>query len=315
MKNKTINLKQILKNKNTKFLITTHEDPDFDGVGSALALAIQLNFLGFETKVWLVDALIENFDFLPTRSHIYREIPENFDYDVLMVVDASDITRVKKHALLAKNKLIINIDHHGDNSNFGKINIVQKDTSSTGEIIYELFRQMEWKITKDIAINLYTAICFDTGQFKYSNVTALTFLAAADLVTKGAAPDYISQKIFENNSLELFDILKKALDNLKINSKLKYVYSTLPECSAQNSHEVLNFIRSLKEAEIILLFKLNEEGEIKINLRSKNDFDVAKFAALFGGGGHRKAAGIKIKGELEHIKQTVIARLNAELTK
>jgi bifunctional oligoribonuclease and PAP phosphatase NrnA len=315
MEKELTKLKEYLENKQHKILIVTHESPDPDGIGAALAFALKFNKLGIEHKVWIPEVLPKTFLFLPASETITNIFPNDFDYDTLLVLDASNLKRVKNYDCLANKKsFVINIDHHPDNGNFGDINILDSKSSSVGEITYNIFKFLDWELTQESAINLYSAICFDTGSFHYSNVSASTFLTAAELVKKGVKPEYVSQKLFESNTLELFDLLKTALGNFMVNLKLKFAYTALPECSNKNTHEILSFLRTLEDIDIFLIFRPSEDGFVKINLRSRNDFDVSNFASLFGGGGHKKAAGIKIKGELHMITKTIIKKLNERLS-
>ncbi|MCP4050075.1 MAG: bifunctional oligoribonuclease/PAP phosphatase NrnA [bacterium] len=305
-------------NKADGVIILSHIDPDLDSLGSGLALKsvlLKRPELAEKVYIWSTDKIKKSLRFLPFTESIVSRIPDSFCFDTVIVLDSSTIERVKDIDLLNlnKNHTIINIDHHIDNILFGDINIVDPARSSTGELMFTIFEHLNWEISPDIAGCLYAAITSDTGRFLFSNTTADTFKAVAKLVQLGADNYNISQSIYENKSLDTFKLINFALSHLVVNDSLSYAYTMIPSSAPKSDIVLVDIIRQLQNINIFLVFQELEKDKIKINLRSKRDFDVSRFASVFGGGGHKNAAGIRLKGSMMEIKNQVIARLEKTL--
>lgn len=299
-------------------LITAHKDPDIDAIGSCLAFQKQLAYRNIPSTIWLEDVLEPYAQFLPDAENILTQIPQK-NYDTLIVLDSPNLNRIRQeniqnNAAFRAIPMIINIDHHPDNTKFGHINIVCPEVSSVGELLFHLYEQAGWTdYSTETATCLYAAISFDTGRFLFSNVTADTFFAASELMKKGAKAYYISQTMYENKSEVAFNIMKIALDRLVIDPQNRFAYSSLPAASPESEIKIIDFIRQLGGIDIFLVFCENKNGEIKINIRSKGHFNASAFAAQFGGGGHVLAAGITLNGDLETICKAVITQLELSL--
>lgn len=278
------------------FLILGHVDPDIDAIGSCLAMQRQLISQGKSAKIVVDGQLGEGFEFLPDRKSILCNTLETFEPDVIMCLDSCTQERVAALNLAPTGRLIINIDHHPDNTRFGDINYVS-DYGSVGETLTHLFREYGWEIDASMATCLYAAICYDTGRFNHSNVTQKTMETAAYLIGCGMSAYYVTSAMYEQLPKEAFELMKMALDHLIM--KDRYVYSVIPHGAPECDFKVIDFIRQMEGPDIIMLFTEVSPNVIKVNLRSKGDFDVMEFAALFGGGGHRKASGIKLEKSLE----------------
>lgn len=313
MNDRYIELKNFLKNNAEKILIVTHKDPDFDAIGSVLAVFHQLRNHGKQVRIWNSDFVADDFSFLPGFDQIEINYPQNFDYDTLLVLDCSDISRVRNFEKLRKTGLsMINVDHHADNCSFGTMNITPI-ISSVGELLFHFFKAAEWPISYDMAICLYVAILFDTGRFQFSSVTDKTFLAASELVQLGVKPDKFSQLIFDNKTVETFDVFRQALNHLCVNEALKFAYTVVDSDMKAAGHEAVDLIRTLRDIEIFIVFRQSDPTTVRINLRSRSWFNVNEFAHEFGGGGHRRASGITIPGHLSEIVLQVISRLEERL--
>lgn len=296
-------------------VILTHRDPDFDAIGSVLALHSQLQSHGFRSAIWAMDEISDQFSFLPGIKGISSHLPDDFSFDTLIVMDATDLSRVRQFKALGadpRSVTVINIDHHSDNTLFGDLNIVEH-ISSVGELFFNICCALQWPLTTEEATCLYAAIAFDTGRFLYSNTTAQTFEVASDLVQLGADPYVIGQRLYENQSVSTFTLLQYVLQHLYYEDKYRYVYTKLPKQFAKVEFKVIDFIRQLKEYAVAIVFQELETKAVKVNLRSKNEFNVARFAKKFGGGGHPQAAGILINGTLDEVSHQVIKALNADL--
>lgn len=297
-------------------LIVCHEFPDIDAIGSSLALYLALKAQNKEAKVWIHQKLDEPLLFLPHCNEIENKYPSNTHFDTLFVLDSSFISRVAKHEKLPTDSeeiAIVNIDHHPDNTHFGHTNIV-RSVSSVGEILTALFYDLKWTITKEMATCLYAAIAFDTGRFAFDNTTSTTLNLASKLVECGTEPYYVSQAMEENKTTEDFQVIKVALDNLTINKSLRLGYTVVPHNSPKSNIVLIDIIRQLKDCDICVVFKEINAHLVKINLRSKTEFDVSLFAQKFNGGGHKKASGIKLNLSLKEATESIISQLEKELT-
>ena len=282
-------------------LIVTHEFPDMDAVGSSLALYHQLKARGIQARVWIPQGLGPDFAFLPGRDKIERSYPFDIGFDTVFALDASHASRVREFSTIPTEGIaIVNIDHHPDNSQFGHLNIVE-DISSVGELLYTLFTDLNWDISKDIATCLYAAISFDTGRFAYSNVSAHTHEAAAKCIKCGADSYHIFQSTEENKTVDDLALMRLAIERLVINKHNKFAYTSIPLGSPQGTIKIIDVIRQLGVIDVAIAFQELEKHRVKINLRSKGNIDVSAFANGYGGGGHKKASGIVMPGNLDAV--------------
>ena len=312
-KNPIVEIKDCV-NDASNILITAHQFPDPDAVGSILALAMFLKAKKKNVMVWL-DQSKENFNFLPGFEDIQTTFDPEFHFDCCIVCDCSNLERVKGFAHINNanwNYQTINIDHHSDNNYFGDINHVQK-RSSVGEMLFYLFQELNVEISEKMATCLYTAISFDTGRFSFSSVTSDTLHAAATLVEKGAKPADITHCLDENKTVKDLDLVKIAIANLVVNTDKKYCYTVLPKTSFKANIKIIDFLRCLGEYEVYVVFQELKTNLVKVNLRSRSYFNVSDFAQQFGGGGHIHASGILSKTDLSELKIEIIAQLEQAL--
>jgi len=297
-----------------KALIVAHQFPDLDAVGSCLALKEFLEAQNIECVIWFSQSLKKGFNVLDGVSVVKSKLPLNYDYDTLYVCDCSNLERVKEsHLLTTTNKCVVNIDHHADNTLFGDINIVDTDISSVGELLFYLFEGCDYTHTLSTATNLYTAICFDTGRFAFSNVTHETLHAASICVKHGADPYAVYQFMEESKTVEDFALMKVAMDRLVTDDSAKIAYTTIPAKAPRGHVKVIDIIRQLGGYEVVVVFQELQSKLIKINLRAKGDFDVSAFAQQFDGGGHKKAAGISFDDTLDRAISTLIPKLSTAI--
>lgn len=296
------------------FLITSHIRLDGDAIGSELALYLMLRDMGKEVHVYNQDATPRMYDFLPGADRILNRLDAETAFDAVFILDCSDIDRVGEEAgRVGAIPNIINIDHHISNGSFGDLSLLDPAASSTGEIVYRLMRTLGTDITKDIAVNLYTAILTDTGAFRYSNTAQRTFRIAGDLVARGAEPWWISQRIYENNPEQKMRLLAKALETLDFfwDRKIAVIHVTrqmLEEAGAlwEYTEGFVEFPRSIEGVEVAAFVSEIGDRFFKVSLRSRGNIDVEKVAGTFGGGGHHSAAAFRITGDLEGVKKKLV---------
>ncbi|KAF0134359.1 MAG: phosphoesterase RecJ domain-containing protein [Candidatus Saganbacteria bacterium] len=315
MKNIIGEIKKLVLSSKTA-IIASHIDPDGDTLGSMIGLAIILKRVGLDCVMYSQDGVPNTYKFLSHSDEVVNKAPKT-EFDLLIAVDSSDISRIGEHKINAKK--IINIDHHPDNTNFGDINFVEL-LSAVAEQIYHIAIEFGVKIDEEIAEALYVSIITDTGNFKYSNTLPSTFYVAGELVNAGANPFKLANQVYENQSVSSFKLLAKALESMEVVKNSKVAYSVIThqmivdvQARGDDFVGIIDHLRSLKNVEVAVLFREEEREKYKINFRSKGSVNVSKIAKELGGGGHVKASGCIVSGRLEEVKNKVLNLLLPEI--
>lgn len=310
-----------LINQYQTFLITSHVRLDGDALGSELALAYTLRGLGKEALIYNQDQTPDNYQFLPGSEDIVQNLRDPEKYKVVFVLDCSDLSRIgAPAAAIGSMPLIINIDHHVSNGGFCDVVYIDREASSTGELIYRLIREMGVPITKDVANNLYAAIMTDTGGFCYRNTKNETLYAAGKLVENGADPQWLSENIYDNGPLERIRLLTKALETLTLDlddkvGSIVVSRAFLAATGAKSEHieGFVDILRTIKGVLVSILYLELDENYYKLSIRSKGQTNVEQVARHFGGGGHTNAAACQIRGSLTDVKRQVVDAVRAVL--
>ena len=294
-----------------RVLILFHESPDGDAIASSLALAETLRRLGKNVDLVCCDKIPPVFDFLPGVNKIKDDFI-SADYDTLCTLDCGDINRtgfperIKKFA--RTKKCLINIDHHlkNDLHKIADLNFVNAHASATAELVYIIVSELDVKMDKILATLLLAGIFTDTGGFQHSNTTPSVYQLAAKLLAKGARLHRLSSRITLNKSLVTLKLLGIALTRIwrtdyGVVASL-VTQKDLGEAGAQvdDIAGAINVINSIPGTRVAILFQEMPHGKIKASLRTEEDVNVASLAGIFGGGGHRKAAGFTVEGKLQH---------------
>ncbi len=302
-------------------VILEHEKPDGDCIGSGLAFALALSFLGKRGVLLSHDFHPSMYDFMPGR-YFYTPVssfkPEGFNADVAVFLDCTGPERAGSALEFAKGKAWINIDHHVSNSEFGDINVVDPDASAAGEIVFFLLKELGVPVTEDIATCLYVAIATDTGGFRYQNTSRRAFHVASELIDAGANPSQVADYLYEARTFSSIVLLQSALRTLALHNdgKVASVEVTADMikdagASFEETEGIIDYPRSIAGVEISLCFKQNEDRTgVHVSLRSRSRVDVSQIAASLGGGGHPRAAGVFIEGTLEEAKARVLELLD-----
>ncbi len=304
--------------KHDSFLITSHINMEGDSVGCQLAMAKLLE--GMKKKVYIVDndPIPVNFRFLPKTKDVSTDLTIKRDFQVALVMDCPNLKRIGAvRELLTPDKLIVNIDHHVSNERFGQVDWVKPYASSAGEMVWYLYKEMRRKLSKEAALYIYTAILTDTGSFTYDNTRPNTHEIASDLLSYGLDPAWIAMNVYERRSLNELKLLGEALSALKLTSTGEIAYIEVTQdmlratgADISKTDNVVNYARSVDNVVVAIVFRENPNNKniINISFRSKGQVDVNHIASLFGGGGHKRAAGCTVNGNLEEVKRQVLAK-------
>jgi phosphoesterase RecJ-like protein len=297
-----------------RFLITSHVNPDGDSVASQCALRLILERLGGRADLVNSHEVPRVYRFLPGAGRFLTRRPKSWKaYAAVLVLDCGDARRASGLLEPRPPLPVVNIDHHTTNPGYGDLNWVVPEACSTAEIIHDIALGLGVRPEGAIAEALYTGILTDTGSFRHGNATPRAFRIASRLVGTGIDPAGIAQAVYESVSYETLRALGETLAGLRRTPDGRIAWIRLPRrvlenlASAAESEEWAGYPRSLDSAVIAVCFKETAPGQIRLSFRSKGAIDVAALAALWGGGGHRNAAGATVRGELDAVERTVIA--------
>jgi phosphoesterase RecJ-like protein len=293
--------------KYDKFIITAHETPDGDALGSEYAMLLALRKLGKTARILNADPAPQKFAFVATSGEFEvlvrkEQIPEDIGEYGLFILDVNDINNIGQVAtlVLPRVKEYFIVDHHDSETVQLSKNHIEQNASSTCEILYLLFREMKLELDLPIARALYMGILYDTGSFIYPKTTAVTFEIAHDLVSLGVQPNDTYVSVYESNSISSLVLMSKVLATLQLHYDNKVAVQTmtqdlLREAGAiyEESDLLINIPLRSADVRVSVFFKENLEGVKRCSLRSKGNIDVAAIAQSFGGGGHKTAAGFK----------------------
>ena len=313
-----------------KIVLLTHVFPDGDALGSTLALRDILESIGKKTLVFLEEPVSPLYTFMPGSDHVCIDIGEvkKFVADrssglaLLISLDVGDKDRLGRHQdELTDLAPLLVIDHHLSYNIFGDYHLIEVGISSTGEIVYELALALRASVALPAAKNLFVAICSDTGSFRYDSTRPRTMRIAADLLELGVHPNEISSALYDNASLPRLNLLKEVLDTLQLHADGRIAMAHLEDTMLGRARADMNdaegfveYPRSLRKVEVAIFCKEHKDGHISVSLRSNGDFDVSEVARIFGGGGHRKAAGCRFWEEkLASVRHRVLEAVNARL--
>jgi bifunctional oligoribonuclease and PAP phosphatase NrnA len=297
-----------------RFLVTTHENPDGDALGSILAMRLALEQLGKDGFLYLsgIIPLPREYAFM-SLDGVSRTAPEDATERVVLALDCANERRIGPDpALLEAAPLVIDVDHHHDNSRFGDVNLVVPDASSTGEILYDLFRELGIEMTPEIAEALYIAVVTDTGRFQYTNTTPKALRMAAELVEAGANVHQVFQDVYENVAFAKIKLLARALERARVYEGGRLIVADLArnDFAAAGAEEpfaegIIDYLRAVEGAEIVALIREppTQNGPTRrVSLRTRAEgIDVSAIARKSGGGGHRQAAGFSSEASTDEI--------------
>jgi phosphoesterase RecJ-like protein len=301
-----------------RFIVTTHENPDGDALGSLLAATLALRQLGKDASMYLAGhaPLPGEYAFMPLEE-LKREVPPEPNGRVVVAVDCANESRLGPDPeILHQSSFTIDIDHHHDNTRFGDVNLIVADASSTAEVLRDVFTELDVHLTPDIAEALYIALVTDTGRFQYANTTPKALRLAAELVEAGANVHRVFQGVYENVQFAKLKLLARALERAQVYEGGALVVSYLlrgdfSEVGAAEpySEGIIDYLRAVEGAIVSVLIReppRSDGPSRRVSLRSSTDeVDVSAIARKSGGGGHRQAAGFSSEAPIDEITEFI----------
>ena len=298
-----------------RFLILGHIDPDGDCIGSMFALARFLEGLGKRVRCYAPGEIAGIYRRLGASNLLARreELP-SFDHEAVFTLDAPTPARTADLIEPDDGQLVVNIDHHPTNEQYGKINVVEGTTSAAAVLVYRLLAFIDpERIDGEIAGYLYLGIMMDTGGFRFQNTDSEALACAAELVDKGARPHDLAQEFLFMKGYDSLKLLGRALGSLELHcggrlAVMVVSQSMLSESggSMNDTEGFVDYPASIESIELCALFREIGEKEVRVSLRSRSDFEVSGLAERYGGGGHRKAAGLTVHDDLQAAKSRII---------
>jgi phosphoesterase RecJ-like protein len=303
-----------------RFLLVTHENPDGDALGSIRALKLALDSLGKDARMYLFGTtpLPAEYQFMDL-GELERTLPEDASERVLLALDCANESRLGRDPGLIENApLVVDIDHHHDNTRYGQINVIVPDASSTAEIVRDLLRVLGVGLNPEIAEALYVALVTDTGRFQYSNTTPKALRLAAELVETGVDLHRIFQDVYEAVPFAKLKLLARALESARVFDNGRLVIAVLrrrdfADAGAEEPYAegIIDSIRAVDGTDMAALIReppTPDGPKHRVSLRSRSDeLDVSVIARKSGGGGHKQAAGFSSELALEDLIELIRA--------
>lgn len=309
------------------FLLCAHVKPEGDSVGSLLALRSLLRKLG--KRSWIVnenafpkrlDVMFQDGWYTVQKFKQIRDMPK---FDACIIVDCPHLERIGDAArFIHPGMAVVNIDHHVTNGRFGDLDLVDERAASCGEIVYDLFKHMKVPLTKKEAVPLYVSLTTDTGSFRFSNTSSKTHRVVAELIEKGIDLEKVNDAIYARFSHGRTKLLADLLRDIKVELGGRLVWSVMPlsmfrkrKATFEDAEGFIDSLRFIKDVCIAFLVIESERNVWQVSFRAKGPYDVSRIAEVFGGGGHRKAAGCTFYGSCADAVEKVRKEARSYLTR
>jgi bifunctional oligoribonuclease and PAP phosphatase NrnA len=298
-----------------RFAVLSHVRPDGDALGSQLGLALSLSKLGKTVMVRNEDGLLEKYSFLPGGEFLQTPQGDPQDFDVAIALDTATQSRLGTATELVRSaKIWINIDHHPSNPGYGDLVYIDSTAPATGQILFELIQSQGLPMDAAIAENLFVAISTDTGSFQYPNTTARTFEIGAELLRCGVDVGRVSQLLYENYPRRRTELLRELLGTMRFEAAGKIASFSLSlkvaadlKVKPEDNEGLIDHLRAIEGVIVAIFFEELTDGKVRVSMRSKSDeVDVSAICQKFGGGGHKLAAGARVRGTLAEVEQNVL---------
>ena len=315
-------LDEILKEiKNAESIVVlTHESPDGDAVGSSTAMRLLLKSLGKSSDV-IIPKFARIYNFLPGIEEV-KTMSDVENYDLAISLDCADVKRLAGKEYFENSKKTIVIDHHGSNNMYGDLNYVNPVAPACCEILAMMANYFEVEITKELGTCIMTGIITDTGGFRHTNINAETFEFTAELIRKGVNIPDIYKRTLRTVTRANFKLTKRVMSRMEMleDGKVTFTYITKQDEKEVNAEEgdhegLVDVGRDIEGVKVSIFIRQKEEGEdlYKISLRTDNDVNASDICMMFGGGGHPRAAGATLQGNIEQVKEKVMKEVKKAL--
>ncbi len=299
------------------FLVVSHVQPDGDAVSSTVVVGWLLSCLGKQFTLVNEGPIPKRMNYLTLSDRIINLLEDGGErqYEHVICVDCADFKRVGLvKNWMSENAALLNIDHHPTNDRYGLVNVVKDDAAATAEVLYDWINLFDVEWTCEAAEAIYTGLLTDTGGFRYSSTSPKVMEISSRLLELGVNGPELAETLLEEVTLPQVKVLALALSTLELEAagRIAHVYVT-PEHMIQTGAEnedlegIVNYPRNIQGVEVGIFFKVIDDNAVKASLRSAGRIDVAAVAQHFGGGGHIKAAGCRLEGSLEQVKQQVVS--------
>ncbi len=294
-----------------RFLLSSHQRPDGDAIGSAVGMALALRAIGKTAEVVMEERPAPFLQPFPAvdQIRIAREVTETCDGAIIMECSSLDRTGV---AGLDRSP-VLNVDHHIGNTNYGAINWVDESAAACTELVFTLIEALDAPLTPAVATHLYLGLLTDTGSFHFSHITPRSFEIARRCVEAGADPRWIASTHYDSNTVGRVRIFGVVLNSMTLDPSGRAALLSITRQAAaaagatyDDTEGIINFPLSVKDIHAVAFFKEIGPGDWRVSLRSKGEVDVGAIARAYGGGGHKNAAGCSATGELAALQVTFL---------
>ena len=297
-----------------RIAVLSHVRPDGDALGSQLALGISLRQLGKEVALWNEDGMLAKYGFMPCAELLARPPAEPQPFDLGVALDTAVQNRLGLAFQAVRAQRWINIDHHPTNPRYGDLNYIDATAPATGQILFELLLREQLPLNADIAENLFVAISTDTGSFQYPNTTARTFEIGAELLKLGVNVGRVSQLLYESYPRRRVELLRELLGTMRFEAGGQVASFSLSLQTAsdlgvkpEDNEGLIDHLRAVQGVVVAVFFEELLEGKVRVSMRSKTEAaDVAAICQRFGGGGHKLAAGARVRGTLAEVEPRIM---------
>ena len=301
-----------------RFVITSHARPDGDAIGSQVAMALALRELGKDVQMVGADPAPPQFQTFPSVRDIQVSPEVIGHFDAAIVMECGDLSRTGVNGF--DKYFVINIDHHPGNTGYGAINWFNPGAAACGEMVFEVIGALGVTLTPAIATHIYVTILTDTGGFHFSHITPRTFDICRQCVEAGAEPEAIARAVYDSSTMGRLRLMGAVLHNLEFEgggraavAALTLQLLTETGATHDDADGLINSPLNVKDIQAVAFFKEIAKDDFRISLRSKGSVDVNRVANIFGGGGHKNAAGCTLTGTYAEVRAKVVAELKRAL--
>jgi len=298
-----------------RFVISSHSRPDGDSIGSQLAAAYALRALGKQVTVVNADPAPPPLMQFPGVPEIRIADRADGEFDAAIIMECGDLARTGVAGL--ERFFVINIDHHPGNSAYGQANWFDASAAACGEMVFDLVRELNVPLTRDIATHIYLAILTDTGSFHYSTLSPRTFDICRETLEAGVDPVLVARNVYDSNNIGRLKLFGALLNAMQIDPTARIAIMYFDHEMArrtggtyEDTEGIINLPLTVKEIQAVVFFKQAEGDEYRVSMRSKGDIDIGAVAKEFGGGGHKNAAGCTVTGPIDALQKTFIEKID-----